>query len=50
MFRSVPLLPAVLRPCVRAQIETKRLTYEHGGRKIYEWDQTLQARLGPSCV
>ena len=23
------------------QIETKRLTYEHQGRKIYEWDQTL---------
>lgn len=24
------------------KIETKRLTYEHQGRKIYEWDQTLQ--------
>jgi len=23
------------------KIETKRLTYEHNGRKIYEWDQTL---------
>ena len=23
------------------KIETKRLTYEYNGRKIYEWDQTL---------
>ena len=24
------------------QIEVKRLVYEHAGRKIYEWDQSLQ--------
>ena len=42
---SVEALCALLsdgRARVRSQIETKRLTYEHQGRKIYEWDQTLQ--------
>lgn len=24
------------------KIETKRLTYEHQGRKIYEWEQSLE--------
>ena len=30
------------RPRAMDKIETKRLTYEHNGRKIYEWDQSLQ--------
>ena len=24
------------------KIETKRLSYEHQGRKIYEWEQSLE--------
>jgi hypothetical protein len=41
MRGATVLIFAARRHLLRSQIETKRLTYEHGGRKIYEWDQSL---------